>query len=376
MLSFLHRNGERPPKPPVEETIAFDVDQLGNEVSIRGGGIDLQFAVEGIGLPPKVDSSFAVWALLPRAMEEGFNLHINRAVDPVVTANAGLVSQIWEMWVPNLYRSVKVSGQEGWSRSALDRRPVVQLFSGGIDSVFSILQNRDPQNEGFALTVCGVDHTDESNIARLIDKTDPLLKELNCKRIVVRNNAHREPPALTIQFTLASSLFLLSDLFAEGTLAADSTHAEDMATFPWGTNHVTDAYLAGSDFSVRTVGAEARRTGKIAAIAGSGLDLHSLSFCRRRRVIPENCGVCRKCIRTKAMFLITTGSVPKIFMDNSFDESLMREMGKKFSERAHLFDIYFYAKDRGLVDRIPGLADLIEQCRVQGAQERASKLAF
>ena len=132
MLSFLHRNGERPPKPPVEETIAFDVDQLGNEVSIRGGGIDLQFAVEGIGLPPKVDSSFDVWALLPRAMGKGFNLHINRAVDPVVTANAGLVSQIWEMWVPNLYRSVKVSGQEGWSRSALDRRPVVQLFSGGI----------------------------------------------------------------------------------------------------------------------------------------------------------------------------------------------------------------------------------------------------
>ncbi|MGB6950128.1 MAG: hypothetical protein WBD84_13175, partial [Methyloceanibacter sp.] len=196
---------------------------------------------------------------------------------------------------------------------------------------------------------------------------------LNCKRIVVRNNAHREPPALTIQFTLASSLFLLSDLFEEGTLAADSTLAEDMATFPWGTNHVTDAYLAGSDFAVRSVGAEARRTEKIASIAGSGLDLHSLSFCRRRKVMPENCGVCRKCIRTKAMFLITTGRIPEIFLDTSFGESLMREMGKKYSDRVHLFDIYFYAKDRGLVDMIPGLADLMEQCRVQGAQEQAAK---
>jgi hypothetical protein len=235
------------------------------------------------------------------------------------------------------------------------------------------LKNRRSLDSGFAVTVCGVDQTDESNIVRLVEKTEPLLSELNCERIVVRNNVHREPSALTIQFTLASSLFLLSDLFEQGTLAADSTTAEDMATFPWGTNHVTDTYLAGSDFSVRTIGAEARRTEKIAMIASSGLDLHSLSFCRRRKVMPENCGLCRKCIRTKAMFLVTTGSIPEIFVDDSFDASLMRDMAKKYSDRTHVFDIYFYAKDRGLVDRIPGLADLVEQCRAWGDRELAAK---
>lgn len=141
MFSFLRRRGEELPKPPVGQTIAFDITQDGNDVTIRGDGIDLRFGVEGITLPPQADPSFAVWALLPRAMQEGFNFHINQPIDPKVAANAELVSQIWEMWVPNLYRSVRVSGEGDWSRSVVDRRPVVHLFSGGIDLTFSILKN-------------------------------------------------------------------------------------------------------------------------------------------------------------------------------------------------------------------------------------------
>jgi hypothetical protein len=218
-------------------------------------------------------------------------------------------------------------------------------------------------------TVCGVDRTDERNVAKLIAKTDPLLAALDYKRIVITTNAQRDPSAITHAFTLAGSLFLLSDLFEEGTLAADSTYAEDMATFPWGTNHVTNEYLAGSDFSVRTVGAEVKRTDKIAAIIGAGLDPHTLSFCRKRGVMPENCGTCRKCIRTKAMFLVSTGSIPQIFVDNSFNETLATEMAKKFSERVHLFDIYHCARERGRLDKIPNLAALVEQVRALGAEE-------
>ena len=157
-----------------------------------------------------------------------------------------------------------------------------------------------------------------------------MIEALNYRRIVIRTNAQREPSAITHAFTLAGSLFLLSDLFEEGTLAADSTYAEDMATFPWGTNHVTNEYLAGSDFSVRTIGADVARTDKITAIMGAGLDPRTLSFCRKRGVMPDNCGTCRKCIRTKAMFLVSTGSIPEIFADNSFTETLAKEMAKNF----------------------------------------------
>jgi len=162
---------------------------------------------------------------------------------------------------------------------------------------------------------------------------------------------------------LASCLFLLSDLFEQGTLAADSTHAEGMLWFPWGSNRVTNAYFVGSDFSVRTVGAEATRTEKIMKIIAAGIDPQWLSFCRKRGVFPDNCGTCRKCARTKAMFLAATGSIPQIFRDNGFDEALFGRMIRKSSDRAHLFDIYFCAQDRGTSDKIPGLATMIDEFR-------------
>jgi hypothetical protein len=376
ILEFLGGTGRsspttgRPLKSRPGQTIAFDVTQNGNEISIHAAGIDIFFAVEGLALPTKTDPSFAVWGLLPLAMEEGFNFHINHPIDPLVAANAEHLSKIWEMWTPHRSYSVKVSGQSGWSRLERTRRPLVQLYSGGIDSTFSILKHRNPEANGVTATVCGVDKTQEENFPSLIAKTEPLLKMLNYDRVLIRTNAQRDPPALTHGFTLASCLFLLSDLFEEGTLAADSTFAEDMATFPWGTNHVTNEYFAGSDFSIRTVGTDVKRTEKIAAIVEAGIDLGWLSFCRSRRVIPDNCGICGKCIRTKAMFLVATGSIPKIFLDNSFDESLLRKMGEKYSHRVHLFDVYHCAQERGMLDKIPGLETLVEECRAQAAANK------
>jgi hypothetical protein len=88
----------------VGQTVTFDVAQDGNKVSITGDGADIHFVVEGIELPPRVDATFAVWALLPLAMEEGFDLHINRPINPQIAANAEKLSQIWEMWTPSRYR--------------------------------------------------------------------------------------------------------------------------------------------------------------------------------------------------------------------------------------------------------------------------------
>jgi hypothetical protein len=69
------------------------------------------------------------------------------------------------------------------------------------------------------------------------------------------------------------------------------------------------------------------------------------------------------------MFLVSTGSIPQIFVDNSFNETLATEMAKKFSERVHLFDIYHCARERGRLDKIPNLAALVEQVRALGAEE-------
>jgi hypothetical protein len=353
------------------KTITFEVTQNENRVDIQGNGIDIYFAAEGdIPLPSKIDATFSVWALLPKAMEEGFDIHISQPIDPQVAANAELLSQVWEMWVPNLYHSIKVHGQGEWTRTPRSRLPMVQLYSGGIDSTFSILENRNPKNRGFVATLCRFDKLMLRDAARLIAQTDPLLKHLNYGRLLIRNNVKHRRFAFTHALTLASSLFLLSDLFEEGTIAADSTYASEFAIWPWGNNHFTNGYFVGSDFTVRTVGSEFGRTEKIAAIAGSGIDLHCLTFCREKNVIPSNCGICDKCITTKAMFLIATGDIPRIFMDNSFDERCLRKLLDRRDERPDVFNMYFYAKRHGLLDRIESLAGIVEEGRTRGPRPR------
>jgi hypothetical protein len=365
-MGILKSRGTNESASPHRRSISFELVQDGNAVALQAGdGISLHFSVEGISLPAEADRSFAVWALLPMAMEEGFNLHFNHPIDPKVATNAEHLSQIWEMWMPSRYRSIRVSGQGNWSRPQRDRLPQVQLFSGGVDSTFSILTNRDAQNPGFVATVCGIDKIKEIHVAGLAEKTDPILEALGYHRILIRTDAKRQPNWLTHGFTLASCLFLLGDLFERGTIAADWTHASDLAMHPWGNNHVTNTFFAGSDFFVESIGAESGRTEKIAAIVRAGIDPHWLTFCRERKVIPSNCGMCNKCIRTKAMFLVATGSIPDIFVDASFDESLMRRLIEQRNERVELFDLYFYAKEHGALGKIPNLVELIDECRVQ-----------
>jgi hypothetical protein len=370
------KHRDRTPARPSRagETIAIDVIQDGNNLAIEGDEIVVHFSVERMDLPLEIDPSFAVWALLAFAMEGGFNLHIKRPIDPVVAANAERLTRIWEMWVPSRYRSIKVSGEGEWSRKPRDRLPHVQLYSGGCDSTYAILKGRDPVKRGYVATIYGLDYGrdkgDSDAFAKLLAKTEPLLEALNYQRIIIQTDASRPPQRLTHVFTLASSLFLLSDLFVEGLLAADLTPPQDALAFPWGSNHITNPYLAGSDFAVRTSGTEIGRTAKLAAIASTQY-LPFLACCRQSDSAPVNCGVCWKCVQTKAMLLAATGSIPDIFRNRALDERVMQNF-KPDKYRAELFDLYGYAKDRGVVDVVPGLKRLVEQSRVTSLAVKAT----
>jgi len=135
-----------------------------------------------------------------------------------------------------------------------------------------------------------------------------------------------------------------------------------MALSPRASNHVTNSYFAGSDFSMRTV-FEISRVEKLAAIVASEVALPFLSFCRKHDVIPSNCGVCDKCIRTKAMLMVTMGRIPEIFVDNAFNEQMLMNLRLDRLERIEILDLYGYAKDRGALEFIPGLLLLVEEYR-------------
>src|SRR5689334_11447517 len=95
-MSFAKWLGLARPKPSlrterplrVGQTVTFDVTQCGNRVDVTADGVDIHFIVDGVDLPAEADASFAVWAVLALAMEQGFDVRINRPIDPLISANA------------------------------------------------------------------------------------------------------------------------------------------------------------------------------------------------------------------------------------------------------------------------------------------------
>ncbi len=365
-----------------------EIIQDGNHVTLRYEGGDIRFDVEGVDLPPFDDISFAIWMLLPLAMQRGEALHIAGTVDPDVRRNAETLSEIWTNWVPEEYQPVAVSAdRESIPSASPGRHPSIHLFSGGVDSTFSIFQEAQSQPQGHALTVHGLDFWEHETepFRRLMAKTQPFLDMVGRKRVVVRTNISRHVGhlALTYSFILCGSLFMLRSLFAEGRLAPDFTPMQDFIAFPYGMNQSIKDCFFGSDFAMRQTDATLSRLEKIEALYHSDIDLSTMSFCGKKDIRPENCGRCKKCVRTKAMFVAATGEVPPVFLDNSWDREVLSILPTVTPiDLAFFTEIHTATRKRDRFDLMPGLDDMMKReiarrrrrRTVEKAYKKASKL--
>ena len=336
----------------------FQVKQDGNHVELHGARETIFYEVQGTTLPPLTDFSFAVWHLLAAAMTQGFDIEIDGPVDSAVIDNARRFSRIWELWAPEKFREVRVTGHE-IEPTTDSTRPDLTLFSGGIDSTHMLLKLGKREPASTVLTIQGMDYRTDVNaqFLALLKMTDPLLETLNYDRITLKTNvAIISRGTHSWALTLAGCSFLLSGLFGRASFAADTTWEEDFMIFPWGSNHVTNRLLRGTAFSVTALGEEFRRVEKVADIALNEVALNSISFCKNRAMRPRNCGKCDKCLRNKLLFAAATGRVPRIFIDNSFDRSGIYSVDwTTFDQSIFFVSAYQQARANGTIDKIPGL---------------------
>jgi hypothetical protein len=343
--------------------VLVNIRQNRNHVEMRGSGIDATYDVAGLDLPPLTDFSFAVWHLLTKAMQTGEPIHIDGPVDPVVIANAERISRIWEMWQPSSLRQVRVTASE----EAVPAEPAkgeVVFYSGGVDSTHLLVSLQDSPDK-VALTVQGFDYdiANTEGFSALLALTAPLLVQQKRERITLHTNVNAiSRGRISWGLSLAGCAFLLSGLFSKALAAADFTPAQDFVSFPWGSNHITNRYLAGTSFRLETMFAEASRCDKVRALAANPLALQSLSFCTKRNMRPRNCGRCAKCLRTKAMFAVATGTVPDIFLDPAFDSAAIDSFDLRAnSDRAFFIDLYQEARATGALERYPALQRKFER---------------
>ncbi|HEX2841518.1 hypothetical protein [Hyphomicrobium sp.] len=331
-----------------------------NGFEVRYGADPVSFEVSGIEVASAIPADFSLWLMLPLAMRQGANLEIDAPVDPIALENARGLARVWAMWVPELYRPIEIHAPVAKVSNSSDQRGSVLLFSGGVDSTYALISEKERANLTHGLTVQGLDYKsdDSRQFQDLLHKTRALLDENGIHHISVKTNAgrHVRQLGMTHAFVLASCLFLCSGRFSRGVLAADLTLAQDMMVFPWGTNHVTNAYFAGSEFRMDTVSQGVSRIRKLECILGDKTALHAISFCGIKRFRPHNCGICPKCLRTKIMLLALTGECPDIFSDRTISASQVRKLD--VASRAaykHYAEIISVARERGFLDRIPGL---------------------
>ena len=122
-------------------------------------------------------------------------------------------------------------------------------------------------------------------------------------------------------FVLAGSGFLFSEEYDEILIAADYRIDQQFIAHPWGSNSATNIYYDDGYTRLTTLESNLSRTQKMATVLTSSEALQSVSFCSNYRWRPDNCGRCQKCMRTKVMFFVATGSVPEIFAERSIPPS-------------------------------------------------------
>lgn len=342
----------------------FVVRQSGNRVELLGGRETIWYEVSGERLPELTDHSFAIWHLLPTAIREGFDIELDGPVCDLVVEHARAMAHAWELWQPTLFREVRISGSQSAAAPADGRSPTVTMFSGGVDSTHMLVGRGRQTPGGTTATVHGMDYApeDAAGFDALLRQTAPLLERLGYRRIVIRSNA-----AITTRgfhahgMALAGHAFLLTSLFETAHLAADNNWELDLLQFPWGLNHVTNRLFCGRSFRLETHEEHLSRAQKIGRLASDPAALAAITFCKRRDLRPRNCGLCRKCVRTKAMFLGMTGDIPPIFNVAELTPELVAEAYRSSEvERANLHDLHIRSRHLGPRHEVPGLAGLIE----------------
>lgn len=198
--------------------------------------------------------------------------------------------------------------------STADPRPervVGCSFSGGIDSMFSVLNHlkpgcRDPV--AAVVTVFGIDlkWSDPESHERELEKLLPFSSQLGVKHLTVRTNFREifDPLADWSLFThgacVVSVGFALSGNLH--TYLVPCSASIDRL-YPWGSHALLDNAFISSELITRNDAWEWHRNEKVAEVANCSLALKHLRVCNKMLPV-GNCGVCEKCVRTMALLML------------------------------------------------------------------------
>ena len=282
-------------------------------------------------------------ALVLPSMYAGENLRIEAEVSEKLLEGARKIMQIYRFWYNNT-QPIEIE-PAGTTAISLPGQYVAEFFSGGVDSFYTLLKNKNstlPDSEKIShlIFVHGfdipLDRTElfQNILARIEKVSDAYNKKLVVVSTNVRSLIDNLCPWIMYHGpAMASVALCLEGLVRQIYIASDGTYRNLM---PHGSHPLTEPLWSSDSIQIIHDGNEATRIEKIKLqISKDQFALENLRSCFENNDGKYNCGVCVKCMRTK-LNLKAAGVLEKCTtFDSQIDNKKVRAL--KINNRARIY---------------------------------------
>ena len=268
---------------------------------------------------------FATLALLPYAMHQHKHLSIVGPVTRSLLEHLEEYQDAWVKWCPDFFARAHI-----FAGTILDApaRPhagesygAVQAFSGGLDSIYSLIANQTRAlglrsrsiatlalTHGFDIPLreVGAFEAASAKAARIGAAFGVPLQR-------IRTNWRAWSPQWLMTFVmgLSSVLQMFSGDHDAAIISSDLPYSTQV--LPVSDNPVTNRFMSSREFPLLTVGFGATRTEKARLVGQHAIARELVRVCWAGGDLSRNCGHCEKCLRTKLNFLAAgIGVIPAL----------------------------------------------------------------
>jgi len=313
--------------------------------------------------------------LLPLAVTRKEPLRLRLPIDPLLSANASRLMQIWTGWYPRL-RVVSIEAEVKPPETRSGPAETAAFFSGGVDSFYTVLRNREARDRAdiprIERLVCvrgfDIDLDKPQEFERLRSRLSEAAQQLGVELVDVATNLRevrfRETNwgRLSHGSALASVGLALERRFSTVYIAATYTGGAPIR--PWGSHPDTDPLFSTSRTRILHDGLGVSRREKTEYVSRSDAALRSLHVCPRSRSA-ENCCDCRKCYLVM-LTLQVVGALPRCstFRTQNPDLERVERIYLKSATYEHLFgEIADRAREVGRTDIVEAIQRCIKRSR-------------
>jgi hypothetical protein len=246
---------------------------------------------------------FVAAALLP-AMRHGEPMQVRGTLSPRLAASLPRIQAIFHRW-SEAHRPIEIRAQTRPPATAAGDG-VACFFSGGVDSCYSLLQNRPAITHLVLVVGFDVRREDQALRERVVAEGREVAERFGKQLVELETSARRLEPLLapwwfTHGTILAGALLALAPRYRRILVPASHSYA---GLFPWGSHPLLDPLWSTEQIEVIHDGCEASRFEKVARIAQDDFLLGRLRVCHASIRGHFNCGRCDKCVRTMASLTI------------------------------------------------------------------------